>query len=381
MGTNKILATIVMNGDLRRTNDTLTKAYAILNGINIDFGAVNDILNVDLPYTLDAGSGTGYSYTWNTAETTQTKTVTSDGIYTVSITNGSCSSSKSVTVNGNIYDLAISGFTIGGNTLPLTICKNSVNQAAGFEVQNLGNVPFTNQAITITYQINSGTPVSKAVSFSGGKLTKNIFLFDELVDISQAVIDTFKLNLAYTKDEKTSNNSTTILMNVLDKPVIAFTGAVNDTIKTSNPPATIDPVASGTGYTYAWANNVSITRTISTSVQKWHTVTVSNGYCTSTDSVYLRVLTPVFHINGKAADIMVYPNPVSDVLNVDLSITTGEDLSYEFISSSGAILKTGKLSSNTSYTQTISVADLPKGTYYLRIHRKDWSTMEKIIVR
>jgi hypothetical protein len=380
LGTNKIKASIEMIGDLRRDNDTLSRTFSVLNGVNIDFGALNDTLNVDLPHTLDAGSGTNYSYIWSTSATTQTISATTDGKYAVTVTDGSCTASKSVTVVGNIYDLGISGFTVGGSNLPLTICKLSTTQAVGFEVQNMGNVSLNNQSITITYQINKGSLVSKTVSFTGGKLAKNSYLFDNLLDMSQAVIDTFNLSLTYAQDEVSTNNIKTYLMNVLDKPVIHFTGAVNDTVKAYSLPITLNP-GSGTGYTYAWYDG-STTPTISTSDIRWHSVTISNGYCAATDSVWVTDATPVLQLSGSSNSAMiVYPNPVSDNLNVELSIAEGDDVTFEIYSGTGAIVKSGKLSSRTQSAQTINMADLPKGVYYLRAYRKNWAAVEKIIVR
>lgn len=379
MGLNKIKVTIEMVGDLRRSNDTLTRFLNILNGINIDFGAINDTLHVDVPYTLDAGSGTNYSYTWNTSANTQTISVSANGNYTVTVTDGSCTASKSVTIIDNVYDLSISGFTIGGRNLNLTDCRFTQVQEAGFEVQNTGSLAVSNQTITIKYQINSGTPVSKTVAFSGAKQAKAMFYFDDLIDLSQAAIDTFKLNLVYPQDEVTSNNSKSYLLNVLDKPTITFAGEVNDTIKTGTLPQTIDP-GSGTNYTYKWYDG-STTRTISSNMERWQTVTVSNGYCTAMDSVYLRLVLPVLSITNIYATVQVYPNPVRDVLNINLSVKTNEDVMLELISQIGAVVKTGKLSGSTRYIQTLDVSDLPGGLYYLRIFRKDWVLIEKIIIR
>lgn len=376
-GTNKILINVNLTGDVRRNNDTLSQSFNLLNGPTIDLGGTNGTLQVDLPHTLDAGGS--FTYEWNTSDKTRTISVNSPGTYTVTVTNGACTATQSVQVIGNKYDLSLSGFNVEGHELNWSTCKLPKKQAAFFEVQNMGNVDLANEPITLMYQINSQTPVSKAVSFTGGNLSQMQFFVDSL-DLSQAVIDTFKISLSYSKDQTIANNSTSKLLNVLSHPVITFVDAVNDTIKAKSLPATLNP-GSGTGYTYAWYDGAT-TQTISTSiVKRWHQVTVSNGYCSTKDSVYLTDATPVFQINGQKGYLSLYPNPVSDILNVELSIPAGTDVTYEFYSTSGALIKTGKLSSKTTYTQTVDVSDLPKGLYYMRIFRKDWATVEKVMVQ
>jgi hypothetical protein len=330
-----------------------------------------------LPYTLNPGSGTNYNYTWNTGATTQTITVSTNNLYTVTVTNGICTDSKSVRVIDNIYDFAISHVNVPGSTMN-SICKSNQKPTASFDIQNNGSVNYSNEPITIKYKLNSGAETSKTITFSGGNLAKNTYPFDDL-DLSLVRIDTIRLSLEYAKDEITSNDSLIYLLNILEIPTINFAGAVNDTIKSTSSSIILDP-GSGSGYDYFWHIYGSTTPTLVANIQRWQAVTVSNGACAVKDSVYVTFPTPA-HTISKQATLITYPNPVQDVLHIELSVKTNEEITLEFISPVGAIVKTDKLSGSMQYAKTIDVSTLPKGLYYLKLHRKDWVMIEKVVIR
>jgi hypothetical protein len=381
-GLKKVLVQLLMQGEIRKANDTLTHFINVKKGVNIDFGAVNDSLTVDLPYTLDPGSGTNYSYVWSTSATTQTISVATKGLYTVTVTNGICTDSKSVTIIGNVYDLRPVSFKVSGDINANNICISTKKQTSTIGIENNGTVVLSNVPITIKYQLNGGPEISKDFTFSGGRKVVNVYSLGDSIDLSQLQTNTFTYSVITVKDDSASNNSGTYSLFTIDKPTITFAGDVNDTIKTTTMPVVIDP-GSGTNYSYKWSNDIgSTSRTITTSIERWYAVTVSNDYCTATDSVYLKLLLPTIGIqsvNGVA--LQIYPNPVRDILSIKLSVKTNENVVLELISQVGAVVKTDKLSGNTQYTHAMDVSDLPRGLYYLKIFRKDWVIIEKIVIR
>jgi len=85
--------------DMKPWNDTLINSFYALPSPVIDFGDVGGKLDVDLPYTLDAGPG-HKSYEWQDGSSGQTYVVTQKGTYTVLVTGqNDCQASHIVQVN------------------------------------------------------------------------------------------------------------------------------------------------------------------------------------------------------------------------------------------------------------------------------------------
>lgn len=104
------------NGDTQNVSPTITTTYTVTgkseygcqgNSTSITITVIPPIFSVlkdvvickGSSAVLDAGAGPNYTYQWSTGETTQTITVTKDGIYTVVINNGVCTETFSATVS------------------------------------------------------------------------------------------------------------------------------------------------------------------------------------------------------------------------------------------------------------------------------------------
>jgi hypothetical protein len=87
---------VEMVGDLELSNDLINVSVEAYQPPVVNLGA--DIIQVDPPATLNAGSGYT-SYLWNTAETTQTITVNASGNYSVTVTGSNgCKATDEVNV-------------------------------------------------------------------------------------------------------------------------------------------------------------------------------------------------------------------------------------------------------------------------------------------
>jgi hypothetical protein len=65
-----------------------------------------------------------------------------------------------------------------------------------------------------------------------------------------------------------------------------------------------------------------------------------------------------------SSNLKVYPNPVENILNVEID-KTGMD--YQLININGQAVSNGKLENTT---QEINFSDLPAGTYFLKINNE-----------
>jgi autotransporter-associated beta strand protein len=79
--------------------------------------------------------------------------------------------------------------------------------------------------------------------------------------------------------------------------------------------------------------------------------------------------------NGNASVITVYPNPVSDMLTIQLgTLNTGAIM--ELYNAGGVLVKTDRLVNSTT---TLSVKILPAGLYYVRIKNGETTVTHKIV--
>ncbi len=124
----------VLESDIKPVNDTLTLNIDIKQSPVVDFGDNNGVLNTTLPHVLDAGAG-NKSYYWQDATTNPTYTVTSPGVYTVTVTAyNDCQTIKSVRVNmpSGINNTA-------ENTIQVKIYPNPANNILNLEIDVSGS--------------------------------------------------------------------------------------------------------------------------------------------------------------------------------------------------------------------------------------------------
>ncbi|WP_264559263.1 T9SS type A sorting domain-containing protein [Flavobacterium sp. N2270] len=67
-------------------------------------------------------------------------------------------------------------------------------------------------------------------------------------------------------------------------------------------------------------------------------------------------------------DLIVYPNPSTDVLTINMSNSNGLELDYAIIDVTGKVLKSKK---NIENETSIVVSDLPSAIYFLQITNKN----------
>jgi hypothetical protein len=354
--------------DLRIANNSLTKILNVYQAVTLNLASGADTLVVNLPHTLDAGSGTGYTYKWSTNEVTQTiQAVDGNSKYYVTVTApGGCEQTDSVFLRQSKFDLKISAFG-----LPDTMCGKS-SQTISFDITNSGDQTFTMEPVVISFKLNNNAQVTKNVTFTGASGAVTTFNFDNPIDMSAAGDYNFTLGFACAKVADKSLIKTIKIL----KPAVNIGGG-NDTLLTSLPYSL--NAGAGNGYTYKWQDG-STAQTYNVHTPGWYKVTVTDHGCWSKDSVYVDKSTGITQLGDKAI-LTVFPNPANDLLYINLSLKAIDNVLLEIISSDGRLVKSLKLSGFTQYTEVIDVSSLPKGLYYIRIYHKDWVITKKEIIQ
>jgi hypothetical protein len=95
---------------------------------------------------------------------------------------------------------------------------------------------------------------------------------------------------------------------------------------------------------------------------------LNNVFCSSTN---------VQLSNEKMSNLKIYPNPVNDILNIELPLDNGELFNLQFFDATGRKLMERKITDNTN----INVSNLSAGCYYLKATQENFSGFYKVVVK
>jgi hypothetical protein len=294
---------------------TTTYYCTVSNGINSCMDSVNvikDNFNPNLflqdtlkvcgtSYTLNADSGY-VSYVWNTGSTARSLNTTTAGWKNCTVSNGLCSSKDSVLlslVNANITNR------------DTTIClgKSIILNATGSGVISI--------------------PLSYLWSNAGN--TQNIIVSPALTTTYYCTVSN-GINSCRDSVKVTKDNFNPNLF-------------VQDTLKVCGTSYTLN---ADSGYvSYVW-NTGSTARSLNTTTAGWKNCTVSNGLCSSKDSVLLSLI----HAN---------------IINNDSTIMAGTPITLRATGTGIISNPLTYLWSSGANTQNINVSPTQKTTYYCTV--------------
>jgi len=106
-----------------------------------------------------------------------------------------------------------------------------------------------------------------------------------------------------------------------------------------------------------WTLGEAVTETVYTSNQ-----TLTQGFHQSTLTVERKTVKRV----GDAFDVVIYPNPVSYLLNIKPSVNSNSIYTAEVVDASGKIISSRTLSTSDGVSQ-VNVKDLSAGPYFIVI--------------
>ena len=140
-------------------------------------------------------------------------------------------------------------------------------------------------------------------------------------------------------------------------------GNGEDTLLTELP-VTLD---AGSGYSsYLWQDNSTGESYIATEAGMYRvTISDSNG-CLNSDSLYVTTNTSIQLAEGLGM-VSIYPNPVQEILNVELEMITEKEVVIELYSMANVLVYRTDLEPTHVTEAHIDVQDLAPGVYALRI--------------
>ena len=111
-------------------------------------------------------------------------------------------------------------------------------------------------------------------------------------------------------------------------------------------------------------------------------VTDING-CGSTDTITVTVETcaGIAQIPGNI-NLMLYPNPTQDFLNIQFNKTRAQDLSIAMMNIHGQVIYSETFyKAPGNYNIQLNISSLGKGVYYLKVREEEFNSVSKVIIR
>jgi hypothetical protein len=335
--------------------------------------------------TVTLNGGSGYdSYSWSNNSVNQTTTINSSGTYSLTVTEGNCSSTASETYTFNT--LPIPQIQVTG-----TLCQgNSVSLDAG---NGYSTYSWSNSAVSQITSVNTSGTYSVIVSLNGCSATASELV--NFISIQAPVITiqgdlcpgnvvTLDAGSGYsTYSWNTSSQNQTILVNQNGTYSVIVTQGDCTTSSSLSinyvqlPTPTITQsgntmTGNASGYIYQWyfqGNPIAgATAQSYTGTQSGiYVLEISDGNCFESSDNYNFIYDSVDELN---IGWNFYPNPADKMLHIQNGKTY---FNYTLEDETGRIIVAG----NSGSTTDINVSVIASGVYFLKIE----GATKKVIVQ
>jgi gliding motility-associated-like protein len=287
-----------------------TMIIEVVASLTLDLGSDTTLCNTT-PLTLNAGPA-GFTYSWSNGATSPEITTTTSGIYSVTVSGGSCFLFDSISVTMSTtptLNLGEDTILCGNGTLLLD--ANTAGMNIGYDFQwstsetttqvlaanpGLYSVSVTNENCTIadTIQLGfylppqlptdttvcEGTPITLSAEPAGGNFIWNTG--ESTASISLTTPGLYSITVS----NPGCIQEDTVLVTVTLMPVVNLGP---DSVLCDLVAYELD--AENTGLDYIWSSN-QFSQQIFVTESNWYIVTVSNGSCATVDSVHIQFAGP-----------------------------------------------------------------------------------------
>lgn len=355
-------------------------------------GAI-DTLNVGAGYT---------SYAWSGAlGTNSTATVTTGGTYTVTVHNGVCVGSATITINQGSGSVAPTISVTGALNLCGTdsvILTSSV--ASGNQWSNSANT----QSITVNlpgvYFVTVNGTCGSATSLSD-TVTQFSYPVVELGnDTGTCAGDTFRLNAGVNGTTYLWSNGTTTAVTAVTatgeyhvsvtKNGCTSTDSIHvtfDTAPTATFTASAGILTASAGTSYIWRKNggvipgaTSQTYDANPSGTANYSVEVFSGYCSATSVTQLVTILGISDLS-QSMNTNIYPNPTNGSLNIEYTLARNESIEVYMTDVTGRTVN--NLYSGTQadgdHAIVADLAGLTGGVYFVNFRTAEGTVVRKVV--
>jgi Secretion system C-terminal sorting domain len=136
-------------------------------------------------------------------------------------------------------------------------------------------------------------------------------------------------------------------------------------------------IASAGGFNVATGNTISISWTLGETIIP--TFTSQDGSLILTHGFQQKlIITAVEENIVNPVKITVYPNPTSEIINLEFDTPTDGEFSLYLFNAQGKMVKTDQIGIST-INKEINMQDLPAGIYYLRLIKGKLVNVYKVV--
>jgi hypothetical protein len=361
---------------------------------------------------MPAGGTAPYIYNWGSGISSEDLLNIAAGSYTVNITDANgCSTQVSATVtepsaalNGAISALnSVScfggsngaiDFTASGGTAPY-----SYNWGNGITSEDLVNIPAGTYTVTVTDANNCTTSetavISEPSAIANSTLLTNISCFggaNGAIDLTvtggtppytydwgSAINSEDLSNLSagnYSVTVIDANNCSVTVPSTLTEPsLLVYSANITDITASGATDGTITSFVSGgtAPYTFSWSNNET-SADLNNLAQGDYilTLTDANG-CSFIDTLTVNGFNSIYSLSN--SNINVYPNPMQNEFNIQITNVNNEIIELSILNSLGQSILTKSLYTNEAGIYSILASDWAPGIYFIRLNLNgEWIT-------
>ncbi|MDO9188111.1 MAG: T9SS type A sorting domain-containing protein [Bacteroidia bacterium] len=355
---------------------------------------------------LDAGAGF-VSYSWSNSTSLQTTTVSTEGTYSVTVTdNNGCSNSDAITVVVNalpVIDLGVDqtfclydSYTLdaGNGFITYAWSDNSTSQtltvmtAGTYSVTVTDNNSCSNSdaivvIVNVLPVVDLGSNISFCMNDSAILDAGNGFYSYSWSDNS--TLQTLTVSTAGTysvtvTDVNGCNNFDALSVVVNALPVISLGP---DTVICKNEEFVLD---AGSGFSsYLWDNSATTQSVIvdgdvlAAGDYSYSVIVSGSNGCEATDTVIVKVdLCAGINEENEVAVFSLYPNPSQGEFTITTTSSSKNDIVIEVADIEGRVIYKEKISQFTS--KTIQLNNAAPGIYFVKIQDAGNNRIQKLII-
>jgi hypothetical protein len=355
-------------------------------------GAI-DTLNVGAGYT---------SYAWSGAlGTNSTATVTTGGTYTVTVHNGVCVGSATITINQGSGSVAPTIAVTGS----LHLCgTDSVVLTSSSATGNQWSNSSTSQSITVNspgvFYVTVNGQCGSATSLSD-TVTQNSFPAVELgADTGTCAGDTLRLDAGVNGTSYSWSTGATTAVAITTTTAEYYVSVTKDgCTSTDSVHVTFDAVPTATftqaagvltasaGTSYVWKKNggvipgaTSQTYDANPSGTANYSVVVTVGYCSATSAPQLVTILGISDLS-QSMNTNIYPNPANSSLNIEYTLARNESIEVYLTDVTGRTVN--NLYSGTQadgdHSIVTDLAGLTGGVYFVNFRTAEGTVVRKVV--
>ena len=136
-------------------------------------------------------------------------------------------------------------------------------------------------------------------------------------------------------------------------------------------------IASSGGYNVASGGTISISWTLGETIIP--TFTSQDGSLVLTHGFQQKIIITTVEENlVNPVKITVFPNPTSEIVNIEFETPTDAEIALFLLNNQGSLVKTIQIPV-TTLTKEINMQDLPSGIYYLRMVKGKLVNVYKVV--